>query len=236
MEAALADRPPSGIANLEVRATPSIQVRVTPVRIAASRLLVCLLALVLVRVRLDVYPSEGARRRTRAGLRPRGRRVHQGASRPTPTTRTRCHGLQRAKLRASEYHFNRGRRFAAAGEARRGAGRVPGRLRAEPDERRHREGAARSPQPGEGQGAGRRARARRSSKRSSSAPATCRRPGSTCRRTLKLPASLVFRDASSRDVFTAMGRFADVNVAVRPGVPRRPAQHRPPQLDASRTR
>jgi general secretion pathway protein D len=34
---------------------------------------------------------------------------------------------------------------------------------------------------------------------------------------LKLPASLVFREAGSRDVFTAIARFADVNVLFDPG-------------------
>jgi general secretion pathway protein D len=41
-------------------------------------------------------------------------------------------------------------------------------------------------------------------------------PGLDLPRTLKLPASMVFRDAGSRDVLTALGRLADVNMLFDP--------------------
>ena len=47
-----------------------------------------------------------------------------------------------------------------------------------------------------------------------------------------MPASLVFRDASSRDVFTAIARFAEHQPRLRSGVPRHAGHHRPAQRDA----
>ena len=49
-----------------------------------------------------------------------------------------------------------------------------------------------------------------------------------------MPASLMFRDASSRDVFTAIARFADINLVFDPGVPRRAGHRRPAQRHARR--
>ena len=49
-----------------------------------------------------------------------------------------------------------------------------------------------------------------------------------------MPASLMFRDASSRDVFTAIARFANISLDLRPGVPRHAGHRRPAQRDARR--
>ena len=56
-------------------------------------------------------------------------------------------------------------------------------------------------------------------------------PGSSCRRASSCR-SLVFRNASSRMVFMAIGRLADLNLIFDPGVPRRADHRRPAQHHA----
>ena len=51
----------------------------------------------------------------------------------------------------------------------------------------------------------------------------------TCRPASKMPASLTFRDASSRDVFTAIARLRQHQPGLRPGVPRSAGHGRPAQ-------
>ena len=62
--------------------------------------------------------------------------------RENPDSREARQGLERAKLRASQDHFTTARRLAADRQARRGAGRVPARRRAQSRQRRHRARAA----------------------------------------------------------------------------------------------
>ena len=52
--------------------------------------------------------------------------------------------------------------------------------------------------------------------RSSSGRAICRRPASICPTDVKMPASLIFRDASSRDVFLTIARFANISLVFDP--------------------
>ena len=125
--------------------------------------------------------------------------------------------LERAKLRAAEDHFQRGRRLAATGKFDEAL--VEYQLAAElnptssADRRRRcdRRGtscARRSPSRAKGKTAAADAR--------SSARAICRRPGLDLPQNVKMPASLVFRDASSRDVFLAIARFANISLIFDP--------------------
>jgi general secretion pathway protein D len=123
--------------------------------------------------------------------------------------------LGRAKLRASEYHFNRGRRMAAAGrleeavvelqiaaEMNPSAADVDRELEAARNQLRARVSVDRG---GKTALEGLIDRARE-------VPP----PGFALPKGIKLPASLVFREASSRDVYIAIARFADVNLLFDP--------------------
>ena len=122
---------------------------------------------------------------------------------------------ENTKLRAADAHFNRGRRFAAAGrldealveyqiasELNPASAEVDTALKETRNQARARIAVAR-----EGQTA-----LESLIERTRQLPS----PGQELPRELKLPASLVFRDASSRDVFTAIARFADINVLFDP--------------------
>ncbi len=120
--------------------------------------------------------------------------------------------LERAKLRAAQDHFQRGRRLAADGTLRRGARRVRPRRGAEPE--------LRGDQP-------KRFGSRRNQLRSKIAVA---REGKTELQTLierardlpppgmdlpqgvNMPASLVFREAGSRDVFLSIAKFGGISL------------------------
>jgi general secretion pathway protein D len=123
--------------------------------------------------------------------------------------------LGRARLRASEYHFNRGRRMASAGKLEEAAAelQIAAEMNPSSDEVDRELQAVRN-----------QLRAKvtvvRGGKtaletlidRARTAPP----PGLELPRGIKLPASLVFRDANSRDVYTAIARFADVNLLFDP--------------------
>ncbi len=123
--------------------------------------------------------------------------------------------LQRTKLRAADAHFNRGRRFAAAGrldealiefqiasELNPASADIDTALQETRNQARARIAVA-----SEGRTA-----LESLIERTRQMPS----PGQELPAELKLPASLVFRDASSRDVFTAVARFADINVVFDP--------------------
>ncbi|RPJ84432.1 MAG: hypothetical protein EHM13_04320 [Acidobacteria bacterium] len=123
--------------------------------------------------------------------------------------------LQRAKLRAADHHFGRGRRFAAAGrleealvefqiasELNPASSDIETALAETRNQARARVAVSR-----EG-----RTELETLIDRTRELPA----PGQELPRDLKLPTSLVFREASSRDVFTALARFADVNIVFDP--------------------
>ena len=129
------------------------------------------------------------------------------------------HGLrlavQRMKLRAAESHYNRGRRYAAAGkvdealvefqiaaELSPASAEVDKALRETRSQVRARVAVSRE---------GKTQLETLIERTRDSAP-----PGLDLPRELKLPASLVFREANSRDVFTAMAHFADINVLFDP--------------------
>jgi general secretion pathway protein D len=123
--------------------------------------------------------------------------------------------LERSKLRASEFHFNRGRRLAAAGkledavvefqiaaELNPASSDVDKELRLARNQLRAKVSVVR-----EGK-----TDLETLIDRTRDAPP----PGLDLPKGLALPASLVFREASSRDVFTALARFADVNLLFDP--------------------
>ncbi|RPJ81526.1 MAG: hypothetical protein EHM13_10290, partial [Acidobacteria bacterium] len=123
--------------------------------------------------------------------------------------------LQRAKLRAADHHFGRGRRFAAAGrleealvefqiasELNPASSDIETALAETRNQARARVAVSR-----EG-----RTELETLIDRTRELPA----PGQELPRDLKMPTSLVFREASSRDVFTALARFADVNIVFDP--------------------
>ena len=103
------------------------------------------------------------------------------AIRQNPDDRRARLGLDRVKVRASQNHFFRGRRLAAAERYEEAAGRVPDRLRAEPERRRRRRGASRHEATAADEGVACPAAARPSCRRSSSAPAISPRPVSISR-------------------------------------------------------
>ncbi len=124
--------------------------------------------------------------------------------------------LERAKLRAAQDHFTRGRRlvtaskpdealveFQVASELNPGSADIEDALRAVRTELRTKIAVARE---GKTELEGLIERTR-------NLPPV----GSDLPRDVKLPASLTFRDASSRDVFTALGRFAGVNIVFDSG-------------------
>jgi len=123
--------------------------------------------------------------------------------------------LGRAKLRASEYHFNKGRRASAAGkleealielqiasELNPSSADIDRELQSARNQVRAKVAVAR-----EGKTA-----LETLIDRTRDLPP----PGLDLPKGVKLPASLVFRDASSRDVYTALARFADVNLLFDP--------------------
>jgi general secretion pathway protein D len=124
-------------------------------------------------------------------------------------------GLERAKLRASEAHFNRGRRLAAAGRLEEAL--VELQIAAELN-----------PTNGQLEEHVRSTRlalrtkvavAREGKTRLQTLTEAAREfaaPGLDLPTDLKLPSSLVFRNASSRDVLIALVRFADMNVVFDP--------------------
>ena len=123
--------------------------------------------------------------------------------------------LERSKLRASESHFNRGRRLAAAGKLEEAVVELQVAAELNPAS----------------SDVDKDLRVARNQLR---AKVSVVREGKTDLETLidrtrdlppqgldlpkgiKLPASLVFREASSRDVYTAIARFADVNILFDP--------------------
>ena len=155
--------------------------------------------------------------RDRRRLRSRRRRIHARAARRTRTTARRTWRSTAPSCAPRRCTSPAARRLAAHRQARRGADRVPDGARAEPGERRHRGRAA----PDAGRSCGTRSpcrpTARRSSRRWSIARATCRtrRLRAAARRRSCRP-RCVFREASSRDVFTTLARFANLNVVFDP--------------------
>jgi general secretion pathway protein D len=123
--------------------------------------------------------------------------------------------LERAKLRASQYHLNNGRRNAASGKL-------------EEALLEYQIAAEMNPSSSEAD------KELRQTRNQLRAKVAVSREGKTALETLiertrevpplgldlaaglKLPASLVFREASSRDVYTALARFADVNLLFDP--------------------
>ena len=119
--------------------------------------------------------------------------------------------LERSKLRASQDHFSRGRRFAAAGkfdqalseyelaaELNPSSGEVDQELRSTRIKLRTRIAVAR-----EG-----RTELQTLIDRTRDLPP----PGMDLPQGVKMPASLTFRDATSRDVFTAIARLANISL------------------------
>jgi general secretion pathway protein D len=124
-------------------------------------------------------------------------------------------GLERAKLRAAEGHYQRGRRFAAAlkydqalveyqlaSELNPTSGDIDDELRATRNKLRAKVVVAREGKT-ELQTLIERAR--------DLAP-----PGLDLPQNVKMPASLTFREASSRDIFSAIARFADISLIFDP--------------------
>jgi general secretion pathway protein D len=124
-------------------------------------------------------------------------------------------GLERSKLRAAEEHYTRGRRFHAAGrldealvELQLAAELNPGDPNVEDllgqvrTQLRTKIAVAR-----EGK-----TELETLIERSQS----LRPPGLDLPQDVKLPASLTFRDASTRDVYTALARFANINIVFDP--------------------
>jgi general secretion pathway protein D len=124
-------------------------------------------------------------------------------------------GLERAKLRASQDHFQRGRRLAATGkydqalveyelaaELNPTNADVEEELRSTRNKLRAKIAVAR-----EGK-----TELQTLIERARELPP----PGLDLPPNVKMPASLTFRDASSRDVFTAIARFADVSLIFDP--------------------
>lgn len=133
------------------------------------------------------------------------------ALRDNPTDIAARTSLERAKLRAAEMHFNRGRRHLAAGrldeaqielqialELNPASADIDKLLREVRNQLRARIAVTR-----EGKTA-----LETLIERTRDLPP----PGLDLPRGVKLPATLVFREASSRDVFTALARLADVSV------------------------
>ena len=128
-----------------------------------------------------------------------------------PTDRSARQALERAKLRASQEHFTRGRRlafttkldealveFQLASELNPASKEIEDALRDTRAQLRTRVAVAR-----EGK-----TKLETLVERSRALPP----PGLDLPTDVKLPASLVFRDARSRDVFTAIARFANISI------------------------
>ena len=132
-----------------------------------------------------------------------------------PDDRTLRRVLERAKLRAAEVHFGRGRRLTAAGqyqealveyqiafELNPSSGDIDRQLR---ETRRKVQTKVELRREGQTELEALIDRAR------DLAP-----PGLDLPDDIELPDSLVFRNASSRDVFSALGRFANINIIFDP--------------------
>ena len=187
----------------------------------------------------------GVRHERRSARRPAGRDGCRTTTAPSSNTPRRCAGAPDDATRASRSTARscarpRTTSPAAAGSPRPASSRRrSSRRRSPPSSTRpngdiddalrttRRSCATRSPS---------RARARPSSKTLIDRTRDLPPPGLDLPDDVKLPASLMFRDASSRDVFTALARFANINVIVRPGVPRVAGHDRPAQRARSRTR
>ncbi len=124
-------------------------------------------------------------------------------------------GLERAKLRAADIHFQRGRRVAATGKYEQAlveyqmaselnptSGDIDDELRSTRNKLRAKVAVARE---GKTELQTLIARAR-----------DLPPPGLDLPANVKMPASLTFRDASSRDVFTTIARFADISLIFDP--------------------
>ena len=135
--------------------------------------------------------------------------------RENPDNLTGRLSLDRAKLRASQEHYGRGRRLSNAGrleeslvelqmasELNPGSGDVDRELTSVRNQLRNKVAVARE---GKTQLETLIERTRDLQAEGNDLPADA-----------KLPASVTFRDASSRDVFTALARFASVNVIFDP--------------------
>jgi general secretion pathway protein D len=137
------------------------------------------------------------------------------ALRLTPTDANARAGLERAKLRAAEVHYQRGRRLAATGkydqalieyqmasELNPTSGDIDDELRSMRNKLRAKVAVAR-----EGK-----TELQTLNERARDLPP----PGLDLPPNVKMPASLTFRDASSRDVFTTIARFADISLIFDP--------------------
>lgn len=124
-------------------------------------------------------------------------------------------GLERAKLRAADLHFQHGRRLAATGKYEQAlveyqmasemnptSGDIDDELRATRNKLRAKIAVAR-----EGK-----TELQTLIERARDLPP----PGLDLPLNVKMPASLTFRDASSRDVFTSLARFADISLIFDP--------------------
>ena len=160
-------------------------------------------------------PSRRGTGRSGQGLRPRGRRIHEGRPRQTRRRDARL-ALDRARIRASQAHYFRAQRLAAAerheealveyqlaGELNPTDANVESAIRTERQKLRARAAVSREGKT-ELQALVERSR--------NLAP-----PGLDLPTGVTLPDSLVFSNASSRLVFTALGRFANVNLIFDPG-------------------
>ena len=150
------------------------------------------------------------------------------ASSPTTSVRSSRCSAQAARLAGS---LRRGPAARRHGQARGGAGRVPDRGRAEPRQRRRRRAAARDAHAAarEDRGPRRRQDAARDADRQRRDLAP---PGFDLPRGVTLADSLVFRNAGVRDILTAIGHFAGINVVFDPQFRDQTLTDRPAQLDA----
>ena len=132
----------------------------------------------------------------------------------SPSNRAAQQGLDRSKLRAAQDHFTRGRRFYGAGQLNEALAELElaAELNADTNvtdllESVRTQLRTKTPQ----------ARAGKTDletlvERSQ----TFRAPGLELPTDVRLPASLTFRDASSRDIYTALARLANVNIVFDP--------------------
>ena len=151
-----------------------------------------------------------------AGLRPAPSSSTPRRCGSSRTTSTSVSALDRAKLRASQRALSARPAAGRDRQARRGAGRVPAGLRAEPDERRGRRGAARRPETSCARRSPSRAKARPELQTLIERTRDLPPPGLDLPPDVKMPTSLMFRDASSRDVFLHIARFADISMTFDP--------------------
>jgi general secretion pathway protein D len=135
------------------------------------------------------------------------------AVRLEPTAQNRA-ALQRAKIRASMDHFQRGRRFHETGRYEEAVVELQGASELNPESRdisdllidARQKLRAKLAAPRDGQ-----TELETLINQSRNLP-----PPGLDLPAVQLPDSLVFRNASSRDIFTSLGRFADVNIVFDP--------------------